>query len=102
VLHVSDQTPSCHLRKAKNHEVYQKPINIDIGQNVFQYAIEITLKKKGLFAARIAELTFMVLTRKIGVQNTVGEELIPSPSSPTKHQGRIYKIGRLEGTQQNY
>jgi hypothetical protein len=51
--------------------------------------IKITLKKKRLLAARIAELILMVLTRKIGVPITVQEESIHSPSSPTKYQGQI-------------
>ena len=46
------------------------------------------MKKNLLFAARIAELTYIVLTRKIGVAKTVQEESIPSPSSPA-NKGKV-------------
>ena len=70
VLDASDQTLSCHLRKAKKHEAYQKAKSTDYITNLFQ-VIRITLRKKGLFAARIAEQTCMVSTRKTGVLVTV-------------------------------
>jgi hypothetical protein len=49
------------------------------------------LKKKGLFAARIAELICMVVTRKIGAAITIEEESTHSPSSPAKYQCQINK-----------
>jgi len=46
------------LRKAKKkkHLAYQKENRLEYSTNAFQKDITATLKKKGLFAARIAEL----------------------------------------------
>ena len=54
MLDVSGQILSCHSRKAKKHEAYQK-LEMTV-QHAVHMVIKNTFRKKGLLTARIAEL----------------------------------------------
>jgi hypothetical protein len=65
--------------------------------SVVHRVIRITFRKKGLCEARIAELIYMVFSRKTGVPSIITEESSVWPLLPTKQKIKkiMKKLGKI-------